>query len=88
MKLNLNLARHINNDREGLYMYFNRKEKLKRYSPPDKQQQIKMDESKDKVLINFDSVFKGNFCSHISTLNEQKGGSWGTKLPPTQRSGL
>lgn len=42
-----------------------------------------MNEGKDEVFNNFDSVFKGNFYSHISQGDGLKDGCWGRKLPPT-----
>lgn len=45
---------------------------------------ITRNEGKDKVLNSFDSVFKGNFYSHVSQADGQKDGHWGKKLHPTK----
>ncbi|KFQ57969.1 hypothetical protein N334_08085, partial [Pelecanus crispus] len=89
VRMELNLARDIKDNKEGFYRYINQKRKVKESVLPlmnKKGDLVSTDEEKAEVLNNFfASVFTSNLSPHPSRINGPKDGDQGGRAHPTVR---
>ncbi|KFP65777.1 hypothetical protein N322_00654, partial [Cariama cristata] len=86
-RLEMNLAREVENNKKGFYRYVNQKRKIKENVPPFMSRAgelVVTDEEKAEVLSSFFTlVFTGKLSSNTSQVDGPHDGNWGSKIPPT-----